>query len=480
MILFMRTLFCTVFCLSVVSYTSADAQTANIFMRDGMVIKNAVLESQTPGHVYSSKGIYEIKEIFGIQFEDSDSTAARAYVSNLSPKNVTILIGQVRINPPGGYQPSPPRTPFNETMPVAVNIFMRDGRAFRNVKLMSESLPYLYSSAGKHTVNEIYSINFESYDNTVAKMYLKDLSPAGVTFFIGETRIDPPTGRQDPPDNLRVNRTTPSHVTIIRSNGDFIRNQLIKFQSPTELYTTRDSYKLEDISALQFNEADSTLAKAYLKTLSPKGITFFIGETRIDAPTNNLRGSQIQETENSIKSPNTDPKKARTDSPFAANPGIVNHPEGPYATLGVGAGLDYGGVGFRFAFCPEKSLDLFLAGGYNFTGVGVNGGMMVNVLPNNRVTPTLSLMYGYNAALKVTSGSSDLINKTYYGPSLGVGCKIYGKGKGKSIFNLGIIIPFRSSEYDQDLSAIKSNPQIKLDSEPWRVLLSIGCNFRLK
>ncbi|HNV52900.1 MAG TPA: hypothetical protein PKM28_08430, partial [Tenuifilaceae bacterium] len=65
--------------------------------------------------------------------------------------------------------------------------------------------------------------------------------------------------------------------------------------------------------------------------------------------------------------------------------------------LGLGMGLDYGGFGGRFTFVPTKNFALFGGFGYNLLGLGYNVGGTYRILPDKRICPTISAMYGYNA-----------------------------------------------------------------------------------
>src|SRR6185503_5014493 len=124
------------------------------------------------------------------------------------------------------------------------------------------------------------------------------------------------------------------------------------------------------------------------------------------------------------------------------NPEAVGNYEyeerGPFVNLGVGLGLDYGGLGARLSILPVKAVALFGAVGYNFNGTGFNGGASFQLTPKKRLTPTIKVMYGYNAVI-VVSGA-DQYNKTYNGPTFGGGIQLNSRS-GKNFFSAALLIP---------------------------------------
>ena len=143
--------------------------------------------------------------------------------------------------------------------------------------------------------------------------------------------------------------------------------------------------------------------------------------------------------------------------------------------FGIGLGLDYGAFGGRFAFRPAPSFGLFVGLGYNLDGLGYNFGASWRMSPEKKTVPYLSAMYGYNGVIVIDGASQ--YNKTYYGPSVGFGLEFHSRKKPANYFNLEIILPFRPSEFTDDLNAIKNNPMFKLQSEPWPVAISLGYHW---
>ncbi len=91
-------------------------------------------------------------------------------------------------------------------------------------------------------------------------------------------------------------------------------------------------------------------------------------------------------------------------------------------SLGIGFGLDYGGMGGSIMYYPQKSIGLFAGVGYAFAGLGFNAGLKFRFISDEATTffaPHALAMYGYNAAIGVTNATH--LNKIFSGLSLGIG-----------------------------------------------------------
>jgi hypothetical protein len=144
--------------------------------------------------------------------------------------------------------------------------------------------------------------------------------------------------------------------------------------------------------------------------------------------------------------------------------------------FGVGAGIDYGGFGAKislFSFSPKA--ELVLGGGYNLLNVGWNAGVVLRTSPEAKTAFFVNPMYGYNSVLSLTAkgpyGTSHF-NKTYYGPSFGLGLEFRGEKK-KNFFKIAMIIPFRSKEFKNDFD--KYEDEFRLKVQP--VYASLGYHF---
>jgi hypothetical protein len=144
-------------------------------------------------------------------------------------------------------------------------------------------------------------------------------------------------------------------------------------------------------------------------------------------------------------------------------------------SIGIGLGFDYGGIGGKLMFAPVKYVSLFGAIGYNLNGAGYNGGLVVRILPDNKVCPYVTGMYGYNAVI-VIDGLSEK-NRTYYGPTFGGGIEL--RMKNRNFWNFGLSFPLRSAEFRDDMDDLKKNPNIINLSDPAPVQISIGYHFQI-
>lgn len=141
--------------------------------------------------------------------------------------------------------------------------------------------------------------------------------------------------------------------------------------------------------------------------------------------------------------------------------------------IGIGLGLDYGGIGARYTHMIVPKFGLFGSVGYVVAGAGFNIGATYKFASSTRVVPTLGAMYGYNAVIKVTGTS---IEEIYYGPSFSVGLEVKGKKKAQNFWNFELGIPIRSDEYHDDMDALKNDPNIEIN-DLLPITFSIGYHF---
>lgn len=153
--------------------------------------------------------------------------------------------------------------------------------------------------------------------------------------------------------------------------------------------------------------------------------------------------------------------------------------------IGLGFGLDYGGIGAKVEYLPVKYMGIFGGAGYNFLNVGFNIGIQGRPMPDAKVQPIALLMYGYNAVINVNGLhtntvpiSTDSYNKAYYGLSSGIGGELRLGRKGNRLYT-ALLYPFRSEEFKKNYDELKNTPYIKLESEVLPVTFSIGFNWVL-
>jgi hypothetical protein len=111
--------------------------------------------------------------------------------------------------------------------------------------------------------------------------------------------------------------------------------------------------------------------------------------------------------------------------------------------IGAGLGLDFGGIGGKLEYMFLDYGGLFFGAGYNFNGVGVNGGVMLKGLPAKQFTPYFLGMFGYTGAVVIQGASQ--YNLTDYGVTLGGGIEI--KTKNLNVWQIGLLLPFRSERF---------------------------------
>ena len=146
------------------------------------------------------------------------------------------------------------------------------------------------------------------------------------------------------------------------------------------------------------------------------------------------------------------------------------------AYIGVGFGLDYGGIGIKAEFLPTKYVSFFGGAGYNLVDPAYNVGLSAKILPDQMVCPFIIGMYGYNAALKVSGPFlGERERKTYYGLSMGAGIDIRSRGSNNKI-SLAILIPFRDPDFQKTFDEYE-RLGYKFNQKPWPIAISIGFNF---
>ncbi len=146
-----------------------------------------------------------------------------------------------------------------------------------------------------------------------------------------------------------------------------------------------------------------------------------------------------------------------------------------FYSLGFGAGLPYGGLGFRFGYNPINRLNTFGSLGYNFVGAGANVGIQYDFGVVKQTSFYLSGLAGYNA-LTLIDGAPEY-NKTFYGPSFGTGIKHDSGKESGNFLQIGILLPLRSEKFYEMVDRIENDPEIDKISQIWPILITIGINM---
>jgi hypothetical protein len=147
-----------------------------------------------------------------------------------------------------------------------------------------------------------------------------------------------------------------------------------------------------------------------------------------------------------------------------------------YTDIGLGFGIDYGGIlGGKFTYAPIKYLGIFAAGGLQFGGFGWQVGVKGYAIPRTSkkgFRPNVKCMYGINAVIYVID--YDKYDELYPGFSLGPGMEFrFGRMK-KHGLNVDLNFPFRSQEFYDDWEKVKNDPNIEIQSDPLPFSLSFG------
>lgn len=140
--------------------------------------------------------------------------------------------------------------------------------------------------------------------------------------------------------------------------------------------------------------------------------------------------------------------------------------------LGLGIGLDYGGIGTRITVLPDPSFGVFAAVGYVLNGIGYNMGSSYYFRPTKRLCPYATAMYGYNAITFVEGTSK--YNDRFSGLTFGGGLELRSRKRPGNFWNFELLVPLRSSAYYSQIAAIKNDPQISGSSETATGSISIG------
>jgi hypothetical protein len=138
---------------------------------------------------------------------------------------------------------------------------------------------------------------------------------------------------------------------------------------------------------------------------------------------------------------------------------IKNH----FLDLGVGLGLDYGGlIGAKLSYIlPFPHISVFGAVGAQPLGLGWSVGTTFHILPQNSkyvFRPNLKIMYGINRTTIVVGASK--YDEMFAGWTPGIGLEfMFGKRKANG-FDIDLNFPIGSSEFNDQLKKIEDDPRV--------------------
>ncbi len=122
--------------------------------------------------------------------------------------------------------------------------------------------------------------------------------------------------------------------------------------------------------------------------------------------------------------------------------------------------MDFGGLGLKAEYMLFKYVGPFVGLGYNFYGLGLNGGVIAKPFADKNFTPYVLAMGG-NTRVVVIRGAAHL-NRIDYGLSLGGGFEL--KTKNNNVFQFGLVLPFRSQGFRDHYEQLQNNPIIDFDN----------------
>ncbi len=146
-------------------------------------------------------------------------------------------------------------------------------------------------------------------------------------------------------------------------------------------------------------------------------------------------------------------------------------------SLGLGFGLDFGGIGTNILLYPQKNIGLFGGVGYALAGVGLNGGIKIRFMPHKRLDPYILGMYGYNSSIYVMNATQ--FNKLFNGTTVGLGMDIH-PSKNKGYWAFAIHIPFRGSDVKTYVDNLKNYYGVEFRNVLLPIWISAGYRFNIR
>ncbi len=148
-------------------------------------------------------------------------------------------------------------------------------------------------------------------------------------------------------------------------------------------------------------------------------------------------------------------------------------------SVGIGGGLDYGGLGANLLVYSTPTIGLFGGMGYAMAGVGFNAGAKLR-FPSQKhfVDPYALVMYGYNAAIAIED--ADKYNKLYYGPSVGFGLDFQSRKAKGGYWTVALLLPIRSSAVDNYIDDLEKYHGVDFNNKLSPVTFSFGYRYILK
>lgn len=137
--------------------------------------------------------------------------------------------------------------------------------------------------------------------------------------------------------------------------------------------------------------------------------------------------------------------------------------------IGVGLGLDYGGLGAKAEVLPKQWISAFASAGFTSVDMGYNVGLCGHFFTKSHIRPVIFGMYGYNASVYGTfenfNGANRKERRLHFGFTVGTGAEFdIGKNKNKKIV-VNFLLPLNDkNDFPEDAQIAPS-------------FLSFGFNF---
>jgi hypothetical protein len=146
-----------------------------------------------------------------------------------------------------------------------------------------------------------------------------------------------------------------------------------------------------------------------------------------------------------------------------------------FLTLGFGGGQDFGGIGFNLVIYPHKNIGLFAGAGFMLVDLSYNVGVKLRKFrtkENSKISPFLTVMYGYTSAFRVIGNSS--FNKIYYGFTPGIGLDYKKNSNKQNYWSFGLNYPLRSKDEKNYFDYLNGLYGTKSSTPMFPITFSIG------
>lgn len=144
-------------------------------------------------------------------------------------------------------------------------------------------------------------------------------------------------------------------------------------------------------------------------------------------------------------------------------------------TIGLGVGLDYGGLGINFLTYPSKNIGLFGGFGMANEEIGYNYGFKFRFFSDeipSKINPFALAMYGKNTTIIIENKKS--LNKSFNYPTIGFGLDVGFNYVKTGYLSFAILIPIRGEAYTEYKELLTSKHSVKFENSQIPINISIG------